>query len=109
MFDDGAFSENSTFLISEWFAHTPRDVLAKNFGVQESDFDNLPRSERYIFQGRTPGPLQEDRAAAPNGPVPLRFSHQLLSQDPLRSPGGNGANRRFKQLPGSQDDRRRIG
>ncbi len=88
VFDDGAFSENSTFLISEWFAHTPRDVLAKNFGVQESDFDNLPRSERYIFQGRTPGPLQEDRAAAPNGPVPLRFSHQLLSQDPLRSPGG---------------------
>jgi oxalate decarboxylase len=88
VFDDGAFSENSTFLISEWFAHTPRDVLAKNFGVQESDFDNLPRSERYIFQSRIPGPSQDDRVAAPNGPVPLRFSHRLLSQDPVRSPGG---------------------
>ncbi len=33
VFDNGAFSENSTFLLTDWFAHTPRDVLAKNFGV----------------------------------------------------------------------------
>jgi oxalate decarboxylase len=32
VFDDGNFSENETFLISDWFAHTPREVLAKNFG-----------------------------------------------------------------------------
>ena len=38
VFDDGDFDEDSTFLLSDWFAHTPRDVLAKNFGVSESDF-----------------------------------------------------------------------
>src|SRR5580692_3789451 len=26
VFDDGNFSENETFLISDWFAHTPREV-----------------------------------------------------------------------------------
>src|SRR5579885_2467558 len=37
VFDDGNFSEDSTFLITDWFAHTPRAVLAKNFGVAERD------------------------------------------------------------------------
>src|SRR6202022_1305029 len=42
VFDDGNFSENETFLISDWFAHTPRAVLAKNFGVPEAAFAHLP-------------------------------------------------------------------
>ena len=33
VFEDGNFSENETFLITDWFAHTPCEVLAKNFGV----------------------------------------------------------------------------
>ncbi|MEA2224231.1 MAG: oxalate decarboxylase, partial [Solirubrobacteraceae bacterium] len=32
VFDDGDFSENETFLITDWFAHTPPEVLAQNFG-----------------------------------------------------------------------------
>lgn len=43
VFDDGKFSEYQTMLITEWFAHTPRDVLAKNFGVAESCFANIPK------------------------------------------------------------------
>src|SRR5438270_1234765 len=42
VFDNGGFSENETFLISDWCAHTPREVLAKNFGVPESAFANIP-------------------------------------------------------------------
>ena len=34
VFDSGDFSENETFLITDWFNHTPREVLAKNFGGQ---------------------------------------------------------------------------
>ncbi|HEX4662917.1 MAG TPA: cupin domain-containing protein, partial [Terriglobales bacterium] len=30
VFDDGGFSEFDTFQISDWMAHTPREVLAKN-------------------------------------------------------------------------------
>jgi oxalate decarboxylase len=29
VFDDGSFSENETFLLTDWFKHTPLDVLAK--------------------------------------------------------------------------------
>src|ERR1700689_1130832 len=35
VFDDGSFSEFATVLLSDWMAHTPKDILAKNFGVNE--------------------------------------------------------------------------
>jgi oxalate decarboxylase len=88
VFDDGAFSEDETFSICDWFAHTPRDVLAKNFGVAESDFDRLPPGERYIFQGRLPGPLKADKIEAPGGSLPQSFSHPLSKQQPVKTSGG---------------------
>jgi oxalate decarboxylase len=59
IFDWGMFSEDSRFLITDWFNCTPRDVLAKNFCVSERDFSELPTDvdhTRYIFQGEIPGP-----------------------------------------------------
>jgi oxalate decarboxylase len=50
-------------LISDWFAHTPREVLAKNFGVPEAAFANLPGEIEHtwwIFAGKVPGPLAKD-------------------------------------------------
>ena len=43
VFDDGAFSENETFLLTDWFKHTPLQVLAKNLGVSESALANIPQ------------------------------------------------------------------
>jgi oxalate decarboxylase len=91
VFDDGNFSENETFLITDWFAHTPRDVLAKNFGVSADAFDAIPldfNTSRYIFSGEVPPPLAEDRVEAPAGEIPLSFSHRLDAQDPLEFSGG---------------------
>jgi oxalate decarboxylase len=88
VFDDGNFSEDSTFLISDWFAHTPRNVLAQNFSVTPLDFAELPEKERYIFQSQVPGPLERDRVPDPQGPAPKTFSHDLLRQTPLQTPGG---------------------
>jgi oxalate decarboxylase len=61
VFDNGSFSENETFLITDLFAHMPRDVLAKNFGVAEAAFASIPidvEHERYIFRGQVPGPIR---------------------------------------------------
>src|SRR3954465_2640158 len=69
VFDDGNFSENETFLITDWFAHTPRAVLAKNFGVPADAFGAIPYE-------------------SPAGPVPKSFCHRLTAQDPLECPGG---------------------
>ena len=63
VFNDGNFSENETLLVTELFAHMPRDVLAKNFGVPESAFDTIPASEKYIFRLPVPAPIEEVRAS----------------------------------------------
>jgi oxalate decarboxylase len=91
VFDDGAFSENETFLITDWLAHTPRDVVAKNFGVPEGAFAGLPvdvEHTRYIFSGHVPGPMAEDAVTSPSGSVPQSFVYRLLDQQPIQAPGG---------------------
>jgi oxalate decarboxylase len=101
VFDDGAFSENETFLITDWFKHTPRDVLAKNFGVPEAAFADLPKdvdTERYIFRGPLPGPL----ATANGNGVPQTFSHRLLAQEPVRGPGGTARIADSSNFPASR-------
>lgn len=91
VFDSGSFSENETFLLTDWFVHTPRDVLAKNFGVKESAFDDLPTDvehERYIFEGKVPGPIERDVIVSPAGPTPVNYAYRLLEQPPIQASGG---------------------
>ena len=87
VFDDGSFSEDSTFLITDWLAHTPRDVLAKNFGTTEAALANLPTKEKYIFPAAAPASFQQDSMGGA-GPVPNPFSHRMTAQEPMRMPGG---------------------
>jgi len=89
VFDDGHFSDLNTFSISDWFAHTPKDVLSANFGVPENAFDNIPNEQVYIYQNKVPGSIETQQIQSPNGTVPLSFKHQLLAQTPLRTPGGS--------------------
>lgn len=88
VFDDGSFSENDTFLLTDWLAHTPRSVIAKNFGVPEALLDQLPPKERYIFPVPLPGPLAADKLPNPQGRVPHAFTHRLLAQPPKEATGG---------------------
>ena len=62
-FDEGKASEFSTLLVTEWFTHTPPDILAENFGVPAETFQDIPLRDLYIFQGNLPGDLAADRAA----------------------------------------------
>lgn len=53
VFDDGDFSEFDTFTITDWFAHTPKEILSANFGVSKKLFDHIPNKQRYIcFKAR---------------------------------------------------------
>lgn len=49
-------------LLSEWVAHTPPEVLAKNTGLGARIFDNTPGAPLYIFPGTEPGSLEQDKA-----------------------------------------------
>jgi oxalate decarboxylase len=67
VFNQGDFDEFDTFLLSDWFNHTPKEVLAKNFGVAESTFDHIPKEKLYIFQTDLPRPLAEEQKQAAMG------------------------------------------
>ena len=90
VFDDGNFSEFDTFLITDWMDHTPRDVLAKNFGLPPSAFDPVPKHELYIFNAPMPRSLSDDQKSAtgPAGTVPLPFSHRMKAQTPNKTVKG---------------------
>ena len=88
VFDDGSFSENSTFSLTEWFAMTPKEVLAKNFNVPEGAFSEIPAAQLYMYQGLVPGSIDAEKVRAPAGTVPNSFSYRLHGQAPTDTSGG---------------------
>ena len=87
-FDNGAFSEFSTFSITDWIAQTPVSVLAKNFHMKESDFSSFPKQEAYIASGQVPPPLSADPLPFSQSSGPLSHRYRLGSQKPLYFEGG---------------------
>lgn len=88
VFDDGDFDEDNTFMINDWFKHTPNEVLGKNFGVSPSLFGHTPdESERYIFSAPLPGPLNSENIRGAN-PVETSYTWRLMAQEPIRTKGG---------------------
>lgn len=88
VFDDGNFSENSTFTITDWFANIPKDILVANFGVLESEFDNIPKEQLYMYQGKVPGPIVQEMPEDSNESVTNPFTFKLFSEEPIVTKGG---------------------
>jgi oxalate decarboxylase len=91
VFDDGHFDEFHTFLITDWLAHTPPEVLAKNFSVSPATFDRVPKKELFIFQTALPERLaaEQAQAAKGTGTVPQRFDFRTNQMKPTKvTPGG---------------------
>jgi oxalate decarboxylase len=91
VFNQGLFSEDNTFLPSEWMAHTPSEVVSKNFGFDKSTIAKLPKSALYIFPSDLPKSLAEDRAAVggPSAQSPVQYTFKMASMTPqFRTPGG---------------------
>lgn len=55
VFDQGDFSEDETFLVSELFLRNPVSVLAKNFHTDAKAFEKTPKDELYV--SKLPFPL----------------------------------------------------
>lgn len=89
VFDDGNFSENETLLITEFMAHMPKSVLAKNFGIGAEHFANIPKSEKYIFRLPVPAALDEVRKQLPDAPPRLPFTLHAADQPVTHYPGGS--------------------
>jgi oxalate decarboxylase len=86
VFDDGNFSEYETVLLSDWMAHTPKDVVAKNFGVGQTALAKMPEKELFIFQAEMPGSLEDDKriAAGALGASAIDFAFRTTQSAPSK-------------------------
>jgi oxalate decarboxylase len=92
VFDEGMFSEDNTFLLSEWVAHTPPSVLSKNLGLNKTALGGLPTGSLYIFAADLPKSLAEDRAAVGGrgAQSPVDYTFRMGSMAPtIHSAGGD--------------------
>jgi oxalate decarboxylase len=90
VFNQGDFDEFSTFLLTDWFHHTPKEVLAKNFAVPASTFDNVPAKELFIFATDEPRPLAEEQkqAAAGTGAIHELYKFAASTMKPTKARAG---------------------
>jgi oxalate decarboxylase len=91
VFNEGMFSEDNTFLLSEFVAHVPPDVLSKNSRLSPSDIAKLPKEQLYIFPSNLPQSLAADRASIGGGSVqaPQQYTFKMGSMAPtVKSAGG---------------------
>jgi oxalate decarboxylase len=89
-FDNGESSEFNTLLVTDWIAHTPPEVLAKNFGVPVEAFENIPLQNKWIYQSNRPAPSLETvdaqmAAAAGRPPNSFVFSLADMQRRELKS------------------------
>ncbi|TVY17899.1 putative oxalate decarboxylase [Lachnellula arida] len=90
IFDDGDFdATGTTFMVDDWVAHTPKSVLAKNFGVNESVFTNVPATDPYIINATvsTAGPTGPSSGLTGNSSYVFHNSGSAAS---VPVPGGGG-------------------
>ena len=77
-FDNGALSEHGTFSITDWVDVSPKDMLAKNFGLDPGAFSAFPKGETYIQAG----PILPASKAI-DAPWPKESTHKFsLLKDP---------------------------
>ena len=89
VFNQGSFSEESTFLLSDWLMHTPPEVVAKNTGLSLEAVAKLPKGDPlYIFPSTAPSQsLAQDRAesASHAGKPAQQFTFKASTMKPTFS------------------------
>jgi len=90
VFDQGMFSEDDTFLISEWVAHTPPEILTKNSNLDKSAIAKLPTDQLYIFPAPLPLSLAADKAAAGGSRFasPIQYTFRMEAMAPTKKTAG---------------------
>ena len=104
IFDNGYFSEFGTFSISDWIGHTPKHLLAKNFGLPESAFEGFPKDEVYFARGPIPPEtIPPDLRGALASP-PETHKYRMLAQEPHSiHKGGPRVAGRGRSIPDLED------
>ncbi len=88
IFDDGNFSEDHTFSITDFIASVPPAIVAQNLGLTLDDVAALPKKEVYFASGINPD--ESSRIATPRPAPELTSLHRYPfgAQQPKLVPGG---------------------
>ena len=87
VFDDGKFSEEGTTLLTDWLIHTPREVVAKNFGVTADKlepFSQIPPDGRWIFPAPVPPALSADQQSVGGSTSKLVLDFAMMDMPPTK-------------------------
>jgi len=100
VFDNGYFSEYGTFSITDWIGHTPKELLAKNFGLPATAFDGFPKEEAYFVAGQVPPEEQKLPLQGALKSPPDTHKFRMLAELPHSTyKGGPGVARRRGPVP----------
>jgi oxalate decarboxylase len=76
VFNQGMFSEDGTFLLSEWLQHVPPEVLSKNLCVDRNILTQMPPAPLYIFPGNVPtNSVAQDKAEIGGEQVASKYQY----------------------------------
>ncbi|EGX88678.1 oxalate decarboxylase oxdC, putative [Cordyceps militaris CM01] len=90
IFDETDFDKiGTTFNLDDWVAHTPKDILAKNFGVPESVFKDVPTANPYIFNADI-ATKNVTGAVTPEATGDASFVYRTLQHAPEKIGGTGG-------------------
>ena len=87
VFDDGNFSEDSTFSVTDWLAHTPRERSWPRTSCLSLPSPASPRRSS-IFQSKILARLRCGPGRRAPGRCPRPSAVGLLAQEPIRTKGG---------------------
>jgi oxalate decarboxylase len=88
IFDNGDFSEDHTFSITDWLSRTPPDVVAQSLGLSLDEVAELPKGEAYFVQGPVPDDASFISASRREPELVTVHRYPLMAQVPRRVPGG---------------------
>lgn len=88
IFDNGDFSEDHTFSITDFIASTPPEIVAQNLGISLEDVAMLPKKEVYFAKGKVPDDKSFISAVSKDPVLNSMHRYPLEAQEPRRVPGG---------------------
>ncbi len=88
IFDNGDFSEDHTFSVTDWVSRTPAPVVAQSLGLSEAEVAKLPKGEVYFAKGPVPDDRSFISADRPDPELTSTHRYPLGAQQPRRVPGG---------------------
>lgn len=81
-------------MVDDWISHTPKDILAKNFGLNASVFGSVPSPNPYIFNGTV---STRNVTNGPSGTLSgnSSFVYRTFQHPAEKVPGGGGEFRKI--------------